>query len=57
MRPGRPVVRHGSHWRDDERLIVFTEYKTTLDYIVRRLRERYEPERILQLFGGGGKDG
>ena len=24
----------------DERLIVFTEYKTTLDYLARRLRER-----------------
>ena len=51
------LLRNGSHWRDDERLIVFTEYKTTLDYVVRRLRERYEPERVLQLFGGGGKDG
>ncbi len=39
-------------WRDDERLVVFTEYKTTLDYLVRRLRERYEPDRILTLFGG-----
>ena len=39
-------------WRVDERLVVFTEYKTTLDYLVRRLRERYEPERILTLFGG-----
>lgn len=39
-------------WRDDERLVVFTEYKTTLDYLVRRLREQYEPERILTLFGG-----
>jgi len=50
------LLRKGSHWRDDERLIVFTEYKTTLDYIVRRLGERYERERILTLFGGG-KDG
>ncbi len=39
-------------WRDDERLVVFTEYKTTLDYLVRRLRERYDPDRILTLFGG-----
>ena len=39
-------------WRDDERLVVFTEYKTTLDYLARRLRERYEPDRILTLFGG-----
>jgi len=42
----------GGAWRDDERLVVFTEYKTTLDYVARRLRERYEPERILTLFGG-----
>jgi len=39
-------------WSDDERLVVFTEYKTTLDYLVRRLRERFDPERILLLFGG-----
>jgi len=39
-------------WRDDERLVIFTEYKTTLDYLARRLRERYEPDRILTLFGG-----
>ena len=50
------LLRNNSKWRDDERLIVFTEYKTTLDYIVRRLKERYEDERILTLFGGG-KDG
>ncbi len=45
------------NWRDDERLVVFTEYKTTLDYVVRRLRERFDPERILTLYGSGGKDG
>ena len=39
-------------WSDDERLVVFTEYKTTLDYLARRLRERFEDERILTLFGG-----
>ena len=40
-------------WMDDERLVIFTEYKTTLDYLVRRLRENAdEPERILSLFGG-----
>ena len=46
---------HG--FRPDERLIVFTEYKTTLDYLARRLRERFPPERILTLFGAGGADG
>ena len=44
-------------FRSDERLIVFTEYKTTLDYIARRLRERYPAERVLTLFGAGGPDG
>ena len=44
-------------FREDERLIVFTEYKTTLDYLARRLRERFDPQRILTLFGTGGSDG
>jgi hypothetical protein len=49
----RILLRDADRWRDDERLVVFTEYKTTLDYLLRRLRARYEPERILALFGGG----
>jgi len=44
-------------WRDDERLVVFTEYKTTLDYLLRRLRGIYEDDRILTLYGSGGADG
>jgi SNF2 family DNA or RNA helicase len=50
------LLRSGKEWRDDERLVVFTEYKTTLEYVVRRLRERFEPDRILTLFGGGEMD-
>ena len=46
------LLRPRKTWRDDDRLVVFTEYKTTLDYLTRRLRERYEPDRILTLFGG-----
>ncbi|MBW2065553.1 MAG: DNA helicase [Deltaproteobacteria bacterium] len=46
------LLRSDGDFCDDERLVVFTEYKTTLDYLARRLRERYEPERILTLFGG-----
>ncbi len=47
------LLRSDGHWRDDERLIVFTEYKTTLDYLVRRLRERYADDaRVITLFGG-----
>jgi len=46
------LLRNGGTWRDDERIVVFTEYKTTLDYLVRRLSERYPSERLLLLFGG-----
>ena len=51
------LLRTGDQFGDDERLIVFTEYKTTLDYLARRLRQRYPAERVLTLFGAGGPDG
>lgn len=39
-------------WKEDERLIVFTEYKTSLDYLQRRLLKRYgDPDALLTLFG------
>ena len=47
----------GDEFREDERLIVFTEYKTTLDYLARRLRERFAEERVLTLYGGGSAEG
>jgi hypothetical protein len=50
-------LRHDGEWRDDERLLVFTEYKTTLDYLVRRLRSDYESDRLLMLYGSGGSEG
>ena len=50
-------LRSGNDFRNDERLIVFTEYKTTLDYLARRLRERYPADRVLTLFGAGGPEG
>ena len=53
----RLLLTSDGEFRDDERLIVFTEYKTTLDYVARRLRTRHPPERILTLFGSGGTDG
>ena len=46
------LLRSEGEWRDDERLVVFTEYKTTLDYLVRRLRAKYGADRVLTLFGG-----
>lgn len=47
-------LRSGGKWRDDERLVVFTEYKKTLDYLYRRLRAKYADNegRLLRLFGG-----
>jgi hypothetical protein len=47
----------GRGWLPDERLIVFTEFKTTLDYLVRRLREDFPGDAaVLQLFGAGDMD-
>jgi superfamily II DNA or RNA helicase len=46
------LLRDGKGWRADERLVVFTEYKTTLDYLTRRLHTQHDPECILTLFGG-----
>ncbi len=47
-------LRQEGSWRDDERLVLFTEYKTTLDYLLRRLRETFPADaaRFLCLFGG-----
>lgn len=38
-------LRKGKKWGDDERLIIFTEYKTTLDYLEDRLREALGEKR------------
>lgn len=52
-------LRSGNRkWLEDERIIVFTEYKTTLDYLARRLKTAFQvpgnegkgPIRVL--FGG-----
>ena len=50
-------LRHGGTWRKDERLIVFTEYKTTLDYLVARLRRDFNADAavIAELYGGMDK--
>ena len=37
----------------DERLVVFTEYKTTLDYLKRRLRQRYPQTGLIRVLFGG----
>jgi hypothetical protein len=47
-------IREGDGWRDDERMIVFTEYKTTLDYLNAKLNQHYpdDANRIALLYGG-----
>jgi len=50
----RTKLMDGTEWREGERLVVFTEYKTTLDYLVYRLRDDLEGEEfVLSLYGGG----
>ncbi len=44
--------RPGGGWRDDERLIVFTEYKSTLDYLERRLCARYADAGVVRTLYG-----
>jgi len=45
-------LREDGRWKTDERLVVFTEYKTTLDYVQRRLAAKYrDPDAIQILFG------
>ena len=47
-------LRNAEEWIDEERLIVFTEYKTTLEYIVHRLTGKFGASdgRIAFLYGG-----
>lgn len=46
-------LRTPGGWREDERLVVFTEYKTTLDYLERRLRARYPGDGVIRVLFGG----
>ena len=49
---------HRSDWTNDERIVVFTEYKTTLDYLLSRLAVDLADDgsRIRSLFGGMASD-
>jgi len=51
-------LRQGSKWIDSERLILFTEYKTTLDYLSHRLMVEFKDrgQAIRILFGGDDCD-
>jgi len=50
-------LRKGKKWGDDERLILFTEYKTTLDYIERRLRDALGEPRAQGVTARGAPGG
>lgn len=47
-------LRSGEQWLTTERLVIFTEYKTTLDYLERRLQQQFpeDPSPIKVLYGG-----
>lgn len=51
-------LRSAQAWNTDERLIIFTEYKTTLDYVVQRLEREFGAYdgAIAQLYGGMSDD-
>ena len=49
-------LRAGGKFRADERLIVFTEYKTTLDAIARRLSAKYADAGAVRTLFGTGMD-
>lgn len=50
----RQRLRNAEVWDPAERLIIFTEYKTTLDYLVQRLEREFgvNSGAIIQLYGG-----
>jgi superfamily II DNA or RNA helicase len=46
-------LRDGNGWREGERIVLFTEYLATLDYLVARLRARYgDGDWLRSLYGG-----
>ena len=46
-------LRSDEGWCPDERIVVFTEYLASLDYLCARLRARYgEGEWLIRLYGG-----
>jgi len=43
----------GKKFKDDERIIIFTEYKDTLEYLVARFKEKKIELHVVQLLYGG----
>ena len=55
----RHRLRNANVWNREERLIIFTEYKTTLDYLAQRLEREFGAAgdgAIIQLYGGMDDD-
>jgi len=50
----KEYMMDGNRLRDDERLVIFTEYKTTLDYLERRLRREFPEDGAVRVLYGGG---
>lgn len=51
-------LRAGKSWKSDERLILFTEYKTSLDYLEKRLRMYPDhEERVRVIYGSHSRRG
>lgn len=50
----KAALRNGPNWQPGERLVIFTEYKTTLDYLERRLSSEtfVGTGELRQLYGG-----
>jgi len=47
------TLREAETWRSDERLVIFTEYLASLDYLRARLRARYgDGDWLIALYGG-----
>lgn len=46
-------LRSGGEWRADERIVIFSEYLATLEYVSARLRAKYgDGPWLLQMYGG-----
>jgi superfamily II DNA or RNA helicase len=55
--PDRRALRDDQAWKPDERLVVFTEYLATLEYLRARLRLRHgDGDWLLAFYGGMNSD-
>ncbi len=50
------LLLNGSDFRADERLVIFTEYKTTLDYLNQRLSSEFSGDGLVRVLYGGMDD-